>query len=54
MKIIRTGSCITLLSDFVPIEAKTFFRLLFFEDYVKYAFWTIITLMVKREIILKR
>ena len=40
MKIIRTGSCITLLSDFVPIEAKTFFRLLYFEDYAKYAFWT--------------
>ena len=40
VKIIRTGSCITLLSDFVPIEAKTFFRLLYFEDYVKYAFWT--------------
>ena len=39
-KIIRTGSCITLLSDFVPIEAKTFFRLLYFEDYAKYAFWT--------------
>ncbi|MDQ2862503.1 MAG: hypothetical protein M3R50_02425 [Bacteroidota bacterium] len=40
IKIIRTGSCITLLSDFVPIEAKTFFRLLFFEDYAKYVFWT--------------
>ncbi|HEY5391027.1 MAG TPA: hypothetical protein VIJ57_02840 [Hanamia sp.] len=40
MKIIRTGSCITLLSDFVPIEAKTFFRMLYFEDYAKYAFWT--------------
>ncbi|MEO9144022.1 MAG: hypothetical protein ABI237_00560 [Ginsengibacter sp.] len=40
MKIIRTGSCITLLSDFVPIEAKTFFRLLYFEDYARYAFWT--------------
>lgn len=40
MKIIRTGSCITLLSDFVPIEEKTFFRLLYFVDYAKYAFWT--------------
>ncbi|MEP6951377.1 MAG: hypothetical protein ABI863_18960 [Ginsengibacter sp.] len=40
MKIIRTGSCITLLSDYVPIEAKTFFRLLYFEDYSKYVFWT--------------
>src|ERR1039458_8675247 len=40
MKIIRTGSCITLLSDFVPIEAKTFFRMLYFEEYAKYAFWT--------------
>lgn len=40
MKIIRSGCCITLLSDYVPIEAKTFFRLLYFEDYAKYAFWT--------------
>ncbi|HEY5390480.1 MAG TPA: hypothetical protein VIJ57_00090 [Hanamia sp.] len=40
MKIIRTGSCITLLSDFVPIEAKTFFRMLYFEGYAKYVFWT--------------
>jgi hypothetical protein len=40
MKIIRTGSCITLLSDFVPIEDQTFFRLLYFEDYAKNAFWT--------------
>ena len=40
MKIIRAGSCITLLSDFVPIEAKSFFRMLYFEDYAKYAFWT--------------
>ncbi|MDQ2719659.1 MAG: hypothetical protein M3Z26_07870 [Bacteroidota bacterium] len=40
MKIVRTGSCITLLSDYVPIEAKTFFRLLYFEDYAKYVFWT--------------
>src|SRR5450432_1519461 len=40
IKIIRTGSCITLLSDHVPIEAKTFFRLLYFEDYAKYVFWT--------------
>jgi hypothetical protein len=40
MKIIRTGSCITLLSDYVPIEAKTFFRMLYFEEYAKYAFWT--------------
>jgi hypothetical protein len=40
MKIIRTGSCITLLSDFISIEAKTFFRLLYFEDYSKYVFWT--------------
>ena len=38
MKIMRTGSCITLLSDFVPIEAKVFFRLLYFEDYAKYIF----------------
>jgi len=40
MKIIRTGSCITLLSDFVLIEAKTFFRMLYFEGYAKYVFWT--------------
>ena len=40
MKIIRTGGCITLLSDFVPIDAQSFFRLLYFEDYAKYAFWT--------------
>src|SRR5664279_4975944 len=40
LKIIRTGSCITLLSDFVPIEAKSFFRMLYFEDYAKYTFWT--------------
>jgi hypothetical protein len=40
MKIIRNGCCITLLSDFVPIEAKTFFRMLYFEDYSKYVFWT--------------
>ena len=40
MKIIRSGCCITLLSDYVPIEAKTFFRLLYFEDYAKYALWT--------------
>src|SRR5450631_703422 len=40
MKIIRTGSCITLLSDYVPIEARTFFRMLYFEEYAKYAFWT--------------
>src|SRR5450432_2670939 len=39
MKIIRTGSCITLLSDFVPIEAKSFFRMLYFEEYAQYAFW---------------
>src|SRR5450432_4455549 len=39
-KIIRSGCCITLLSDYVPIEAKTFFRLLYFEDYAKYVFWT--------------
>ncbi len=40
MKIIRTGSCTTLLSDSISIEAKTFFRLLYFEDYSKYVFWT--------------
>jgi hypothetical protein len=40
MKIIRSGCCITLLSDYVPIEARTFFRLLYFEDYAKYVFWT--------------
>ena len=40
MKIIRSGCCITLLSDYVPIEAKTFFRLLYFEDYARYVFWT--------------
>ncbi len=40
MKIIRSGCCITLLSDYVPIEGKTFFRLLYFEDYAKYVFWT--------------
>jgi hypothetical protein len=39
-KIICSGCCITLLSDYVPIEAKTFFRLLYFEDYAKYAFWS--------------
>ena len=39
-QIIRTGNCITLLSNPIPITRTSFWNPNHFEDMVKYAFWT--------------
>lgn len=39
-QIIRTGSCITLLSNPIPITRNSFWNINHFEDLVKYVFWT--------------
>ncbi len=39
-QIVRSGNCITLLSNDITIDKNTFWNPNYFEDITKYVFWT--------------